>query len=248
MTVQNHQNKNIPFLRLLKFAPFLHPVIRLIYKRPSPLLKKEVMGLSFSSPVGVAAGTDRRGEYSDVISCFSPGFVEIGPLRDVRFAIQNLTQRKDDIVVLANLSNTQNLVHAFSLIYDFADAIVLNVSKGSSVSAVIDHLLELRRYNDAYKPILFKIFPDLMTDQLDSVTTFMLGSGIDGAIVGAEFVERVREKTLGLIPIIATAEISVPERAAQILDSGADLIAVTNSPVHYGPKLIKRINKHLEKR
>lgn len=240
--------KNIPFLRLLKFAPFLHPLVRLFYKRQSPLLRKEVMGLSFPSPVGVAAGVDRKGEYTDVISCFSPGFIEIGPLRDVRPAIRQLTDRSDGIIVLANLSNSQNLGHAFALIYDFVDAIVLNVSKGSSVSTIIDHLLELRRYNDTYKPILFKIFPDLMTDQLDSVTSFMLGSGIDGVIVGAEFVEKVREKTLGLLPVIATAEISAPARAAQILDSGADLIAVTNSPVHYGPKLIKRINKYLEKR
>lgn len=247
MTAQN-KNNNIPFIRLLKYLPFLLPIVRLFYKRQSPLLKKEVMGISFPSPVGVAAGVDRRGEFTGVISCFSPGFIEIGPLRDVRFAIQNLSSRSEGLVVLANLSNSQNLGHAFALIYDFVDAIVLNVSKGSSVSAVVDHLLELRRYNDAYKPILFKIFPDLMGDQLDSVTSFMLGSGIDGAIVGAEFVERVREKTLGLLPIIATAEISVPERAAQILDSGADLIAVTNSPVHYGPKLIKRINKYLEKR
>jgi dihydroorotate dehydrogenase len=48
--------------------------------------------------------------------------------------------------------------------------------------------------------------------------------------------------------VIAQAEISTPERAAELLDTGADLIAVSNSPFHYGPSLIKKINKYLEKR
>ena len=40
----------------------------------------------------------------------------------------------------------------------------------------------------------------------------------------------------------------MPERAAQILDMGADLIALTNSPLHYGPAYIKKLLKYLEKR
>ena len=145
-------NKNIPFLRLLKYFPFLLPLLRLLYKRNTPLLKVERMGLTFQGPVGVAAGVDRRGEYTDIISCYSPSFVEIGPLRDVMFAIQNLQKRKEDIIVLANLSNNKDIERSFSLIYDFVDGIVINVSLNSTVSKVIDHLLELRRYNDAYKP------------------------------------------------------------------------------------------------
>ena len=240
-------NKNIPSLRLLKYTPFLLPLI-ILFKRNSPLLRVERMGLTFSGPVGVAAGVDRRGEYTDIIGCYSPSFIEIGPVRDVMFAIQNLQNRKDDIVVLANLSNNKDIERSFSLIYDFVDGIVLNVSLNSTVTKVIDHLLELRRYNDAYKPIIFKLFPDLTQDKIDELADYMLRSGIDGIMVGAEFVDLYREKTLGLLPIIATAEISAPERAAQILDTGADLIAVTNSPLHYGPKLIYRILKYLEKR
>ena len=70
----------------------------------------------------------------------------------------------------------------------------------------------------------------------------------DGMMVHAESIPVILEKTQGLLPIIAIAEISKPERAAQMLDTGADLIAVSNSPFHYGPALIKRINKYLDKR
>lgn len=241
-------NKNIPFLRLLKYAPFLLPLLRLLYKRNTPLLKVERMGLTFQGPVGVAAGVDRRGEYTDIISCYSPSFVEIGPLRDVMFAIQNLQKRKEDIIVLANLSNNKDIERSFSLIYDFVDGIVINVSLNSTVSKIIDHLLELRRYNDAYKPIIFKLFPDLTQDTIEELADYMLRSGIDGVMVNAAFVDQIREKTLGLLPIIAIAEVSAPERAAQMLDTGADLIAVTNSPLHYGPKYIYKILKYLDKR
>ena len=235
-------------LRILKFAPFLRPVVQAFYKRTAPVLKKELMGLSFSGPIGVAAGVDKRGEYTDVIACYSPSFVEIGPLRDVMLAIQHLQQRNEDILVFGNLSNSKDIERSFSLVYDFVDAIVLNISLNTSVSKVIDHLLELRRYNDTYKPIIFKLFPDLTQDVFDQLADYMLSSGIDGVMVNAEFVDIIREKTQGLLPIIAVAEISLPERAAQLLDTGADLIAVSNSPFHYGPALIKRINKYLEKR
>ena len=178
----------------------------------------------------------------------SPAFIEIGPLRDCRFAIKHLQKRNSPTLILANLSNSQDLVRSFTLIYDFVDGIVLNVSLNSNVSKVIDHLLELRRYNDTYKPIIFKLYPDLTLDQLEDVAHYMLGSGIDGVMVGAEFVDRVRDKTQGLLPVIASGEISTPERAAQLLDTGADLIAVTNSPFHYGPRLIYKIVKYLDKR
>ena len=237
-----------PFLRVLKHVRFLHPVVRFFYHRSAPRLEKQLMGLTFSHPIGVAAGVDKRGEYTDAMSCYSPAFIEIGPLRDCRFAIKHLQKRNSPTLILANLSNAQDLVRSFTLIYDFVDGIVLNVSLNSNVSKVIDHLLELRRYNDTYKPIIFKLYPDLTLDQLEDVAHYMLGSGIDGVMVGAEFVDRVREKTQGLLPVIASGEISTPERAAQLLDTGADLIAVTNSPFHYGPRLIYKIVKYLDKR
>ena len=240
--------KTIPFLRVLKHAPFLLPLIRALYGKKAAQLSCTWMGLQFDSPLGVAAGVDRRGEYTDVIAQYSPAFVEIGPIRDVRYAIDNLQKRKENIVVLANLSNNKEIERSFSLLYDFVDAIVLNISQNTSVSKIIDHLVELRRYNDTYKPIIFKLFPDLDGEQLDSVTTYMLGSGIDGVMINAEFVDMIREKTQGLIPVIAIAEISTPERAAQILDTGADLIALSNSPFHYGPAYFKKILKYLEKR
>lgn len=241
-------SRPISALRILKIAPFLRPLVQALYKRSAPTLRKEIMGMEFSSPIGVAAGIDKRGEYTDVIACYSPSFIEIGPLRNVMHAIPHLQERSEDIRIFGNLSNTREIQRSFSLIYDFVDAIVLNVSLNTTVSQVIDQLLELRRYNDTYKPIIFKLNRDLTPEVLDQLADYMLRSGIDAVIVHADSVQLIREKTEGLMPVIALAEITDPEQAAQLLDTGADLIAVNNSPLRYGPALIKKINKYLEKR
>lgn len=240
--------KTIPFLRLLKHTRLMPVLVRTLYGRKTPLLQCEWMGLHFSNPIGIAAGVDRRGEYTDEIANYSPSFIEIGPIRDVRYAINNLQNRQEDIIVMANLSNNKEIERSFSLLYDFVDAIVLNVSHNTEVSKIIDHLVDLRRYNDTYKPIIFKLFPDLDDEQFDSVATYMLSSGIDGVMVNSELVEMVRERTLNLLPVIAIAEISTPEDAARLLDTGADLVALTNAPLRYSPAFIKRILKYLEKR
>ena len=70
-------------LRMLKGArriPLVAPLIRARHKVRSPQLEKEVFGIRFSAPVGVAAGLDRSGEYADLFSDFGFSFIEIGSL------------------------------------------------------------------------------------------------------------------------------------------------------------------------
>ena len=181
------------------------------------------MGLDFVHPIGVAAGVDKRGEFTEVMACYSPAFVEVGPIHDAREACRNLQKRSHNVIILGNLSTTTNLVQSFTLLYDFVDILVLNVSQGTSVSKFIDHLLELRRYNDANKPIVFKLSHDLSSAELDEIAAYMLGSGIDGVMVGAEFIARIQEKTLGLLPIIATGG-KTPEAITATIKAGANAI------------------------
>ena len=223
-------SKTPPFFGILKYATFLHPIVRALYLRKPAGLGKRLMGLDFVHPIGVAAGVDKRGEFTEVMACYSPAFVEVGPIHDAREAKVDEPPRE------AVDADARKEV-------DERD-----VEQGTSVSKVIDHLLELRRYNDANKPIVFKLSHDLSSAELDEIAAYMLGSGIDGVMVGAEFIARIQEKTLGLLPIIATGEISTPARAAELLDAGASLVALTNSPVHYGPRYISKIVKYLEKR
>jgi dihydroorotate dehydrogenase len=60
---------SIPFLRNWLIRSF---VIK------SPVLERTVFGLKFPNPVGLAAGFDKDGKYTDPLACLGFGFVEIG--------------------------------------------------------------------------------------------------------------------------------------------------------------------------
>ena len=67
-------------LSFLRYIPFAQSVIRAIYQKDSPSLEKEVFGITFPNPVGLAGGLDKNGEYYNDMANFGFGFVEIGSL------------------------------------------------------------------------------------------------------------------------------------------------------------------------
>ena len=84
---------------------------------------------------------------------------------------------------------------AFSLLYDYVDMFVINIScpnvEGltslqdvSSLSDIMDNLLNMRTGFDTYKPILLKLSPDLAHSQIDELIEYSLVSGIDGIVAG----------------------------------------------------------------
>ena len=68
------------FLSVLRHVPFAQATIRAIYKKESPSLEKEVFGIKFPNPVGLAGGLDKNGEFYNDMANFGFGFVEIGSL------------------------------------------------------------------------------------------------------------------------------------------------------------------------
>ena len=73
-------NMTLRMLRFLRRIPLLPGLIRLFYKCESPTLKRNVMGLDFPNPVGLAAGIDKNGDYYNELAWFGFSFVEIGSL------------------------------------------------------------------------------------------------------------------------------------------------------------------------
>lgn len=56
----------------------LPTVIKNNFKLEHPSLAKEVFGLKFRNPVGLAAGFDKNGEYIEELANFGFGFIEVG--------------------------------------------------------------------------------------------------------------------------------------------------------------------------
>ncbi|HBG24576.1 MAG: dihydroorotate dehydrogenase (quinone) [Bacteroidetes bacterium GWF2_41_61] len=123
----------IGLLKILSFLPIFSPLLRIFYCYKSPKLEKEVMGIKFKNPIGLAAGFDKNGEVYNQLSDFGFGFIEIGSLtpneqignpkprcfrllpdraiinrmginnKGVKFAVSRLKDKKSRTVVGANI-------------------------------------------------------------------------------------------------------------------------------------------------
>ncbi len=221
-------------LSILRHIPFAQSVVRAIFKKDYPKLEREVFGIKFPNPVGLAGGLDKNGEYYNDMANFGFGFVEIGSLtplpqdgnakprcfrvpgdkaiinrfginnKGVKNAVEHLKKVRPEVIVAANISKNTSSINeeaakdyekGFGLLYDFVDMFVVNISCPNVVgltslqdisflSEIVDRLLELRMYYDAYKPILLKVSPDLSHQQLDEIIEYCLRSGIDGIVAG----------------------------------------------------------------
>lgn len=58
--------------------PFMRNLVRTNFIAQHPSLEKELFGLKFSNPVGLAAGFDKDAKYTDALACLGFGFIEIG--------------------------------------------------------------------------------------------------------------------------------------------------------------------------
>ncbi len=223
--------KGLKFLRKL---PFARNLVRLIFKKDHPSLSREIFGITFPNPVGLAGGLDKNGECYNELSDFGFGFVEIGSLtvrpqsgnpkprlfrvvqdkaiinrmginnNGINAAIENLNKNHPEVIIAGNIAPNstsqgeqvaEDYKNAFSLLYDFVDMFVINIScpnvEGltklqdvSSLSDIMDNLLNMRTVFDTYKPILLKLSPDLAHAQIDDILEYAMLSGIDGVVAG----------------------------------------------------------------
>ncbi|MDR1681702.1 MAG: quinone-dependent dihydroorotate dehydrogenase [Prevotellaceae bacterium] len=68
----------ISLLRLLRYIPLAKCLLRKNFSYDHPSLAREVFGLKFKNPVGLAAGLDKNAEVVDELGCIGFGFIEIG--------------------------------------------------------------------------------------------------------------------------------------------------------------------------
>lgn len=68
----------VGLIKLSFRLPFLKNLFKQIYSYNHPSLKREVFGLEFNNPVGLAAGFDKNAEFFNEFSSFGFSFIEIG--------------------------------------------------------------------------------------------------------------------------------------------------------------------------
>jgi dihydroorotate dehydrogenase len=68
------------FIRFISKIPFVSGILKSIYEVKDSRLEREVFGLKFKNPVGLAAGFDKDAKCYQELSNFGFGFIEIGTL------------------------------------------------------------------------------------------------------------------------------------------------------------------------
>ena len=128
-------------LTLLRHIPFAGSITRSIFKKETPSLAKEVFGINFPNPVGLAGGLDKNGEHYNDLANFGFGFVEIGSLtpkpqdgnpkprcfrvpqdraiinrfginnKGVKNAVEHLKKDRPNVIVAANISKNTTSIN-----------------------------------------------------------------------------------------------------------------------------------------
>ncbi|WP_299257090.1 quinone-dependent dihydroorotate dehydrogenase [uncultured Aquimarina sp.] len=65
-------------IRIMSKIPFFSSIFRSLYLVKNPVLEREVFGLKFKNPVGLAAGFDKNAILYNELGNFGFGFIEIG--------------------------------------------------------------------------------------------------------------------------------------------------------------------------
>lgn len=312
-------------IRYLNKIPFVSSTIRYIYTDSNNNVEREVFGLKFKNPVGLAAGFDKDAKLYNELSDFGFGFVEIGTLTPkpqpgnskkrlfrlksdqaiinrmgfnnsgVEAAINRLKQNKGVLIggnigknkITSNDEAVNDYVICFNALYDYVDYFVVNVSSPNTpnlralqdkepLTNLLNTLQNLNKKKDHPKPILLKIAPDLTNDQLLDIIEIVKTTNTAGVIAtnttisrenlksknkteqgglsgkplkqrSTEVIRFLSEKSNKSFPIIGVGGIHSVNDALEKLDAGADLIQLYTGFIYEGPKLIKDINKALQK-
>jgi len=233
-------NLTVRLLHLVGLIPGGRPLLRLFFSCRSPQLEREVFGIRFSNPVGLAAGFDKNAECFREVGALGFGFVEIGTVtpkpqpgnprpRSFRLpqdnalinrmglnnngmeaVTNNLCKSRRNVIVGVNIGKNSltpndsapaDYLKVFRSLYQYADYFVVNVScpnvqdmtalqNSRHITEIVTGLLDFRRGQNNYRPILLKISPDLTREQVDDMIKVVIDHSLDGIVATNTTVSR----------------------------------------------------------
>lgn len=116
-------------MRTVSRMPAGRYLLRKLYSPAAPHLSREVFGMKFSSPVGIAAGYDRDGEMIDALEAAGFGFVEIG----------SVTPRRQDEAehpYLFRLDRDRALLHRAAIESAGVETVIRNLKRRTGKAVV----------------------------------------------------------------------------------------------------------------
>lgn len=242
---ENAHHITTTIFKMLNVIPGMSWIFDGLYVPKAKNLERELFGLKFRNPVGLAAGFDKKADLYNDFAHLGFGFIEIGTITPkpqdgnpkprmfrlpedqglinrmgfnnggLEEAIQNLKNRKTDIVIGGNIGKNkvtpnEDAVNDYEICFEglfpYVDYFVVNVSSPNTpnlrelqekepLQKLLGHLQHLNELKEKRKPILLKIAPDLTNDQLDDIAEIVQHTNIDGVIATNTTIDRSNLKT-----------------------------------------------------
>lgn len=287
---------------------------------------RNVFGLDFPNPVGLAAGLDKNGDYIDALAILGFGFIEIGSItprpqsgnpkprlfrlvkefaminrmgfnnKGVDYLIERLKKKKYQGILGINIGKNRDTplekalddyLFVLKRVLPFASYITINISSpnteglrdlqhGEYLRTLLRELKkEQAEFQQKYVPLLIKISPDLMPDEIMKMAEIFLEEKIDGVIAtntttsrhGVEYspyaaelgglsgkpmlmhatdiLKQFHEILQDKIPLIGCGGISSVEDAKAKMAAGASLIQLYTGLIYQGPGLVRELARSL---
>lgn len=216
----------------------------------------EMLGMTFISPVGVNIKDKETGiRYAEALLDRAYSYVIVNCM-DLAATVAILRRLPREYNIIAHLDvkqsylyngNSKSMEAAFAILYDFVDAFL--ISNIDSLSDDVDSLLDLRLFNDTYRPILLDVPSDLLYTDLDEILHYSMQNGVDGCMIGnMRLLKYAHEHCAGYLSLIASGIDSI-EKMAEAKKNGADLICTDSSRhsifsiARLGRKLLRQLHK-----
>ncbi|MEP6948135.1 MAG: quinone-dependent dihydroorotate dehydrogenase [Ginsengibacter sp.] len=237
-------------LKLVCKFSFIKNLIKKLYGPTGKRLSRNFFGLTFSNPVGLAAGFDKNAKYLDELRILGFGFVEIGTvtplpqdgnpkprlfrlpkdkaiinrmgfnnngativaerlrrLRETNFPAEQpgvpAGQEVNRLIIGGNIGKNKNTPNedawkdyetCFTILHEWVDYFVVNVSSPNtpglrelqqkdSLKKICTNLQQLNHTKKIKRPLLLKISPDLLQNELDDIIDLAVEINLDGLVV-----------------------------------------------------------------
>ncbi|MEZ7954800.1 MAG: dihydroorotate dehydrogenase (quinone), partial [Bacteroidales bacterium] len=127
-------------LLLLSYIPYSKYLVRLFFHFSSSSLEREVMGIKFPNPIGLAAGFDKNAELYNPLSDFGFGFIEIGsvtPVEQPGNSKPRIFRLVEDKALINRMGiNNKGVKHTVSKLKQIKPRVIIggNISKSTASS------------------------------------------------------------------------------------------------------------------
>jgi dihydroorotate dehydrogenase len=242
-------------MKMLVFFCRFSLIKYLIKKRFTPAGKDfltNIFGLTFSNPVGLAAGFDKNAKYLNELEALGFGFIEIGTVTPLpqkgnpkprlfrlpkdkalinRMGFNNegakaaaerirkykikTHKSKNQLIIGGNIGKNKITPNedawkdyevCFNELHDCVDYFVVNVSSPNtpglrdlqqkeSLRKILSHLLEINKTKTIQRPLLLKISPDLVQNDIDDIIDLAEEIKLDGLVAANTTISRTNLKT-----------------------------------------------------